>query len=409
MLAALLLLALDFRAELKAAGAIYDKVGKQTEKALQHGDLGAAQKLFLDAVPEDKRAAAHWFVLGNLWFDMDPEFAYRMHAKAFELAPNESDVMREWAVELHRAGKWAEAEPLYAKLVDGTGDEVYVARALRADCLLHIGKPAEAAASWQAAQKIKRKSHLLDALEWVHGIEHPMHERARLLAEVRAGNLDHAEELVLTDVFWQSEGERYFVNYEYMEADSKLALDKLGSESRRAKDLMAVMNYSFIDWEQQFPREEGATPRKTLEQSARELSWIGDKPTLPENARVARVMLEALVDQKLRGAPELLKDFAPALEQRAKAGPAADADARTLIWLAEKAASPKLADYQRLAQPDEREAARARVESARRQGEALDELLVQQLMAEMASSERDQATLDELFSALASSGDTTKK
>src|SRR5882672_6291263 len=331
MLAALFVLALDFRAELRTAGAIYDKVGGQTEAALKDGDLAAAQKMFLDAVPEDKRTAANWFVLGNLWFDMDPEFAYRMHAKAFELAPDETDVMREWAVELHRVGKCAEAEPLYAKLVTGDGDQAMVARALRADCLLHLGRPAEALASWQASQKIKRKGHLLDGLEWAHSVEHPIRERARLLAEVKGGQLENVEELILTDVFWQREDEHYFLNYEYMEADSALVFEKLGRESRRAKDLLAAMNYSFIDWEQQYPREPSAMPHKTLEQSATELGWIGDKPMLPENARVARVMLEALIDQQLRGAADLLKDFAPTLEQRAKAKPADDAAARTLV------------------------------------------------------------------------------
>jgi hypothetical protein len=397
MLAAMLLLALDFRAELKAAGAIYDKVGPQTAQALVEADLGAAQKLFLDAVPESERAAAHWFVLGNLWFDMDPEFAYRMHSKAFELAPTENDVIREWAVELHRAGKWSEAEPLYAKLVGGVGEPVYVARALRADCLLRMGKPAEAAASWQAAQKTKRKEQMLDAFEWVYGVEHPIHKRARLLVEIKAGKLEQAEELILTDVFWQPEDERYFLNYDYMQADSKIVFEKLGRESRRAKDLWAVMNYSFIDWEQQFPREDGAKPHEILEQSARELSWIGDKPMLPENARVARVMIAALVDQKLRTAPQLLGDFGATLEQRAKASPADDAAAQTLIWLAEQAQSPKLAEYRQLAKPDARAAKRAVVDSARKRGQPLTEPLAQQLMAELASPERDAATLDQLF------------
>jgi hypothetical protein len=389
----------DFRSDVEAAGAAYDAVKSRTEKPLDAGDLVAAQKAFLDAVPEDKRTAAHWFVLGNLWFDMDTAFSMRMHEKAFALAPDEPLVQREWALELHRAGKHAQAEPLYAKLAVGDEEEAQVAGALRADCLLAMGKHAEAAAAWADARKTK-SAHVSHVFDWVYGPESKITARSRMLADVKAGKLGDAEKLVLADCFWKPEGNRYFLKYEYMTNDTPIVIEKLGKDSARAADLEAIVDYLFIDWEQRFPRSEDAVPRKELEESAKKRGWLGDAPKLPADDRVAAAVVDALRDQGLGTPEKLLSDFGADLANRAKAPSAPPEVAQALIRLARKAKSDKLDEYKRLAKPDATETARDAVDAARKAKQPVTELLVAQIRAELRDKKPDLGVLDKAFAEL---------
>ena len=52
MLSALLLVALDFTADVNQASRVYAAAKEQSKKCLTRADLAAAQKCFLDAVPE---------------------------------------------------------------------------------------------------------------------------------------------------------------------------------------------------------------------------------------------------------------------------------------------------------------------------------------------------------------------
>lgn len=390
----------DFVRDVEAAGNAYDAVKARTEDAINAGDLIAAQKAFLDAVPEDKRNVGHWFVLGNMWFEMDPAFSMRMHEKAFALAPDVSEVQREWALELHRAGRHAEAEPLYAKLAVGDEDEAYLASGMRADCLLTMGKLADATAAWTNAREIESNAHLLHAFQWIYGPESKIAARVRMLGEVKAGKLEHAEELVLADCFWKPEGERYFLKYNYMMNDLPIVLEKLGKDSERAKDLEAIVGYLFIDWEQQFPRREDCVPRKELQESALKRGWLAGAPKLPVDDRVAAAVVDALRDQGFRTPEELLSDFGADLAKRAKAPAAPPEVAQALIRLARKAKSDKLDEYKALVKPEPTVAAEQAVKDARAAKKPVNDLLIAQIRAELRSKKPSVATLDKAFAEL---------
>lgn len=397
-------LALDFHADVERAGDTYDAIQDATEAALVRGDLRAAQKQFLDAVPEKERTAAHYFVLGNLWFDMDPDFAFTMHERAFALAPKEPDVQREWALCLHRRGKFADAEPLYAGLpVDGADDE-QPQQALRAECLLHLGRLADAAAAWKIGRASTPAEHVQHVLDWIHGAENPYARRARILSELAAGNASNAEELLLGDVFWRQEDEHYFVKYEYMEHDGRLAFEKLGAESERAKDLRAIVDFLFIDWEQRFPRRPDSAPMKRLREAATERRWLGDDARLPENSRVARTVIDALLVIETPGT--LMSRHALELERRARAGDSSAFD--TLLRIARLSQSPELHRWRELEKPDAVEAARAAVAQARSEKKPLAELLVKQIDAELTRPRRDLGALDIAFGELGKLADETK-
>lgn len=390
----------DFASDAQAASETYGRVQQQTDEALTAADLPAAQTLFLAAVPEDQRTAAHWFMLGNMWFDMDPAFAYRMHEKAFALAPEVADVVLEWALELQRAGKWAEAAPLYEKLAALDEQHAQTAHTMRAECLLELGRHAEAAATWARARETKDGDHARMTIGWVHGPEHPLARRARILAELRAGKLDDAEELLLGDVFWRKEGAHYFLKYEYMEHDGKVVAEKLDADSDRRKDLDAFVACAFIDWEQNFPRREDCTPRKVLVEKATERRWIGDAPRLPQNDRVAAGVVRLLREHSVRSPEQLLADFGEEFSRRAAAANAGPDAALVLVELAKACKSAKLDAYKALARPEPTVALRETLRAAREAKEPLEGPAVALLRAEFRAKKPDLTAMDKAFADL---------
>jgi hypothetical protein len=391
----------DFDDQLKKAGDFYAGIKSKTTEALKRADLVAAEKTFLDALPEDKRTAAHDFVLGSMWFDMDRPFAYRMHQAAFALAPDEPRVQQEWAISLHCQGKWSEAEALYAKLVSDDEESAQTRQLLRTDCLLHLGKYAEAVACWPGKKQLKSKMHLGHVLSWVYGEEKPMAKRARLVPEIQAEKLDHAEELLLGDVYWQTEGLRYDVEDQYLDFDGRLVQEKLGSESLRSKDLAAVVDYLFIAWQQEFPRRDDSVPHETLAKSAAELGWVGATPRLPANDRVAEELVAALAREKIKTPDELIAMFEAELTRRAQLANNDGSAARALVNLGQRAKSPKLDEWKKLQKPDERLAKRALVADCITNHRPAIEPLVAQLLAEFAhGSAPDFGAIDKAFAAL---------
>lgn len=398
----------DFKSDLERASNAYNAVQERTEKALIDADLAAAQKLFLDAVPEKERTAAHCFVLGNLWFDMDPAFAFTQHERAYALAPKEPDVQLEWALSLHRRGRHAEADAVYGSMTIDDDDQLQQVQSWRADCLARTGHYAAAAASWKLARSHGQREHIDHGFDWIYGPEDPMARRARILGELRAGNTANAEELLLGDVIWEREDEHYFVKYTYMEHDGPIVIEKLGKDSERAKDLSAIVDFLFLDWEQRFPRRDDAVPTVKLRKAAAERHWVGEGARLPESSRVARCVLDALIDTGER--PEvLLKWHQEDLVKRAST-PAGDPQALDALQrLARLAKSPERSKWRALAKPDAASLARSAVEEARRAKQPRAELLVRQIAAELAVRKRDLGALDTAFADLGTQPDAPVK
>lgn len=388
--------ALDFMADAESAGQRFEAARDASRKALARGDLAAAQKLFLDAVPESERKAAHYFVLGNLWFDLDPAFSFQMHERAATLAPGEQVVLREWAIELQRAGRWADAEPVFAKARVGDADEDASCSALRAECLLRLGRTAEACAAWQESRAMVHPQHKRELFAWVHGPESVELRRSRWLAELDAKHLEHVEDLLLADVFYELEGKHYEVRYEYMQHDGQRIAKLLAADDERLLDLTALVDSLFLDWEQGFPKGGDSTPRKNLLEHAAQRKWIGDGARLPAHPRVAREMLAALV-RHAQPAAQLLASHRAELLRRVDATPSDTVALETLVDLARAAKDPALAAYEKRLPSDARGRARAGLAAAREAKTPLATPLVNALYAEFEHAHMDLAFVDATF------------
>src|SRR5207253_341654 len=88
---------------------------------LKDGDADAAENLLLDLLKKDS-SPAMTLVVADALYSTDPSTSYKLHKKVFEAVPGEYQAILEWAMELHRAGEYAAAIPLYQKILKSDSD-----------------------------------------------------------------------------------------------------------------------------------------------------------------------------------------------------------------------------------------------------------------------------------------------
>lgn len=345
----------DFEKEMRVAGELYDALTKRTTALLLEGKLDEANRILVDAVPKEKRSAAHAFVLGNLLFDIDHDLAYKLHEEANAKAPGNPVIQLEWALEQHRVKKYAEAEKLYEGLVAGPDAKNPQAHALRADCLLHLSRSQAAIAAWEAADPRRRHTSIEQAASWVYGKVSPEVRRCRLVADVQAKKLDAVEPLIILDLSFDRDLWNSRTNEEYLEHDLPIAAATLGKDTNRYKELEFLARTSVRDdpdfMEKKAPADNKTGDKKTddSKRGATALGLLGDKPRLAEKSLVASYLFRAWLEADIVSGDELLRWFERDLRARAESKTGDFEDWKLLAALYDGVDSPKLEEVDRLA------------------------------------------------------------
>ncbi|MGH7150852.1 MAG: tetratricopeptide repeat protein, partial [Planctomycetota bacterium] len=334
------------------------------------GPCEEASRALIEVVPEKERTPAHNLLLGNLLSSIDAGLSRRFHRLAYEARPEEPLVLVEWALELHRAGSHAEAEALYREFLEGRGAGHPRFHALRADCLLRLGRIEEGLEAWKRSEPGRFSAEIEESLSWIDGDPSPWTRRCALFAEIRAGKTDRIETLILLDLRWDSKrGDQAPIEV-LLPRDLALAKGTLGAESRRFRllDLLArapngpspespealpagrnveVLERFLREEEKESPTSRPIS-RGDLEVQLRSLRVLGPGPALPESSATARALLQRVLDLGLASPERLLLDFEAPLRERTDRGPG-DAEALALLEaLYERTGNPRLAEVERI-------------------------------------------------------------
>ena len=335
----------DFSADQRQASVDYMPARQKVPSCCALGDLQAAQKLFLDAVAEEKRTAAHYLMMGDAFIALDPEFARAQHAKAFELDPRETSVALAWAIELHRAGNCDEAEPIYTRVAPARA-EGYPS-VLRIDCLVRTGRLEEAAEAWRALRGLQSLPKLFRILpERIAAGDTREHRRMLLRKAIAGGASEGLEELVFLDLMRTGGPRRFEVDRQELDADRRLVGEHLDRASRRALELWSVCDFWVALWERGFPPASAGDFAMKFSERMRELGWLEPGGDVPAQPLVVRWATTALLEGGLRKPPELLADWERQLSARLEEGDAGAGQA--LLELQRAAESPQAAETEQL-------------------------------------------------------------
>lgn len=281
--------------------------------ALEAGDLATLLDALRAAAPEHATNAAQALALGNALFVLAPAEARAAHAKAFELAPKERSVLAAWGRELQREGRLSEAAHAYQGALEAGHPDALVLNGLRAACLLNSGAIDPALEAWAACSPFQARTDLETALREIHLHGDKEMQRVRLIARVRAGDLDALEPLLVLDLAWTNDDKDYpLSNRAYVARDLALAAEKLGKESRRFVELEFLANGRMgmeprpkdAPPQPELPvgRGEGtgfgaALPPSAVEKGGRKLGFMGwgkDKKNFPVSSALAPAIYKML-------------------------------------------------------------------------------------------------------------------
>jgi len=300
----------EFSDSVSDAQKAYQRAIESGYTLLLDGKYEEWRALLQEAVPEDKRTAGSNYVLGTYLFQMDRENSFKAYEAAWKEVPEHTFIAQQYAVGLHRLKRYAEAEKIYANLVDDPNVGVS-AMGLRADCLLRAGNFADAAAVWAAADPSSRHSELEGSASWIYGDINPEVRRCRLLAELARGGNATWEELILLDVNWTTDWWTVQVRDHYVKHDLELAAANLKVDSVRYKQLELLGNDPAA-------RDNTVSPHVgidmnqagiMLKNDAERLGLLGDQPKLAEHSRAAVRFLQLFRKFKIQTAQQQLDMF----------------------------------------------------------------------------------------------------
>ncbi|HEX5011497.1 MAG TPA: hypothetical protein VFY71_13965 [Planctomycetota bacterium] len=339
-----------FQQQVQDLSSVYDPIMQTNVALLDEGKVSESTQQLLDAVPESQRTAAHDFLLGNLLFDMEPALSLKLHERALEADPDNVMIAEEWALDLHRAGRWAEAEATYAKLLAHPAFQASALHALQAETLLQLGRPADAVAEWKQLDVKRQHTDIEETLGWVHGPVSPWMRRADLLAGVASKQPDAARDLILLDLHfdrnWWNEKRRD----DYLAADLARVDDAFGPTAPRVRELHALVLLEQTMPADPMERAMGGKPDADVVAKARDavaaLKLIGPDARDAADAAVGDRIFAAMVLAGIQSWSQIVADHQDRLQARVRSlhDPAA---LRTLSGLLEAARSEELAELDR--------------------------------------------------------------
>jgi tetratricopeptide (TPR) repeat protein len=299
------------KAEMQAA---YKKLGEGVSNATEliaHGQMEEFSQRSQALFPAEERTGAEALLLGNALFRNDPKAAYLLHKEAVAKLPDLPDAHNEWAMEQHRAGEYEGAAKSYAVYLKANPDLSWT-NALQAECLLRMGKTEEALAAWKKAEDSQKGSleHFEKMLCEVHSPRSLAWERAALIAKVKAGDLDAAEELMAFDCAFQRDWWNHGPLSPFLKADLEILGELKDVDAARLNELVCAAKANLAN----------ATGEGKAEDILREHGLLLDeKHTLPKSDRLLTPLIAAAEACEGIKAEAAREQWGKAIRERAKA------------------------------------------------------------------------------------------
>ncbi len=287
----------------------YAEARIKAQQLLAEGRLDEANQCVLSVIPDEKLTPADCFVLGNLFFDLAPELSAKFHARAVKALPDDPHINLEWAMILHRQGKYQDAANSYRKCLVSLTDN-YLPQALLADCLVRTGELADALKHWELAAHPRNHTGIDFAIYAIYGKTSPHHRHDVLLKTIKAGKLERLDELISLDAAWDRDWWNAETNLTSLDRDLQLASTLLGENSAEFAELKLYA---------QTYRENHLGKEGLKAELIGHKLILGADATLPKSGYVADRLIAQAIENKLVNASDIVTKFQAELLGRSEA------------------------------------------------------------------------------------------
>lgn len=310
---------------------------EKTHAMILDGRVDEAAKVLEDAAPEAHRTPWEDLYLGDVLYSLSPQRSAALHERAYAALPDVPEVALETALERHRAGKCAEALPLYRAVLRARPAEQPL-NALVAECLLRAGDAKGAAEAWEAAGHASHHTGIDFTIFAVHGEASPWRRRADLLASAREGDRAAIVKALTLDLRFDQDWWNVDIQADALARDRAEFMQLLGEKSSE---------WSEIDAWLRLAEAAGAEQGRAALEAAKLL--LAPAGTLPKRDEVTLEIVARALSLRLADGADLLARFGKQLQARAFAEPGNAAAADTLLGLMAETNSAEAANLERQA------------------------------------------------------------
>lgn len=299
--------AADFMDEVKkvSSSGKFEAAAKRAASLLAEDKLDEANQAYISIIPDEKLTPAECFVLGNTFFSMDDDLARKYHRRVLDSLPDDPHVNLEYAMDLHRAGKYLDAIPHYQKYLS-TQKGHYLTHTLLADCLVRADKLKEAIEQWKLADHPHNHTGIDFAIHTIYGAASPFKRRDDLLKAIHAGQADKIDELVALSASWDRDWWNSDTDADSLKRDILLARKVLVGKPEHLAELEL--------YAETYTQEVTA---KWIEEKLKAKGWIlGESGKLPVRGHVADRLVSLVLEHELEKEASLLKRFEKELQKR---------------------------------------------------------------------------------------------
>jgi hypothetical protein len=178
------------------------------------------------------------FVVGGVLFEIDPDKSFQLHKEAFQSNTADKHFLLEYAIELHRKGRYKEAAELYEKCLEVETDD-YRIHIWLADCYINLGETQKSIDNWIKANHPSNHTGIDFAIHTIYRNTHQLKQRNDLRSQILQGNFSKFFDLLYLDQNWEIDWWNKKAQEYFLKEDLELARLKLRETSSDYKLLQA--------------------------------------------------------------------------------------------------------------------------------------------------------------------------
>jgi len=188
------------------------------------------------------------YLIGGMLYEIDTAQSFKLHKEAYLANQLEQNFILEYAIELHRKRKYAEAARLYESyaLKMPTDIRVYV---WLADCYINTGEINRSIENWDKANHSENHTSIDFAIHIIYGRADEIEKRNVYRTEIAQGRSASYYPLIFLDQNWEFDWWNSGVQEYFLTADLDLVRSKLGAGNNDLKILDAYVSIKKLEKE----------------------------------------------------------------------------------------------------------------------------------------------------------------
>ncbi|MTH15429.1 tetratricopeptide repeat protein [Flavobacterium sp. LC2016-01] len=203
-------------------------------------------KLCVDELIKNGTNEYKKYSIGGVLYEIDADQSFKLHEEAYLSNTNDKYFLLEYAIELHRKGKYTEAAKLYERYSENTPKDVR-AYAWLSDCYINTGEIEKSLLNWRKTNHAENHISIDNAMFIIYGKTTQIKTRSDLRSEIDKGKTSSFYPLLFLDKNWETDWWNTHTQQYFLDEDIKLAQAKLGETNPDFKIIKAYFKIKELE------------------------------------------------------------------------------------------------------------------------------------------------------------------